>query len=217
MGYQVKPLSPIPNSRPPSSYTYTQPTSPKSPVNFVQYHQQYREEYPPIEFNDRFPRRRSRSRTRRKRVVRSLDFEVGLREDTASTSSEAPSYHRYPEEDDWEDRGRGRRMEREYPKADVEAALEAADEDTPQLPMAVLEARPRRGNPAPRPTANLHPYVCALAPTLRNLRAHPHRFRSPLLHPPLVSYLESIERGTSRLINFVDLVDLSMIPHDHHT
>lgn len=180
MGYQVKSLSPIPNSRPPSSYTYTQPTSPKSPVNFVQYHQQYREEYPPIEFDDRFPRRRSHSRTRRRRVVRSLDFEVGLREDAASTSSEAPSYHRYPEEEDWEDRGRGRR--REYPKADVEAAPETTDGDIPQLPMAVLEARSRRETTslAPRSTTNLHPYVAT--------------FTSP-----------------------IDLVDLSMIPHDNHT
>ncbi|KAF9777923.1 hypothetical protein BJ322DRAFT_1015308 [Thelephora terrestris] len=168
MGYQVKPQSPIPNSRPPSSYTSTEPTSPKSPVNFVQYHQRYLEQYPPIDIDYRFPPRRSPSRTRRGRAARSLDFEVGLREDSASTSSKAPSYHQYPEEELWESQSRGRRREREYPKADVEAALGTTDEDAPQLPTAALEARSRRGevaDTAPRPTTNLHPYVCALPPT----------------------------------------------------
>ena len=164
MGYQVKPQSPIPNSRPPSSYTSTEPTIPKGPVNFVQYHQRYPEIYPPLDVDYRFPRRRSSSRTRRNRVARSLDFEVGLRGDNASTSSEAPSYHQYPEEEPWESQDRGRRRERDYPKADVEAAFGTTDEDASQLSMAVLEARPRRtevANSAPWPTRNLHPYVRA--------------------------------------------------------
>jgi len=146
IGYQVKPQSPTPNSRPPSNYTFPQPTSPKSPVNFVQYHQQQPREYPPIEVEYGFPHPTSRSRTRLDRNFRSLDFEVGLREDSSSSYSEAPPYHQYPEEDRWEDRGRGRRRESERP------------------PMVVLEAwaRAERANP-PQPIMNLHPYVCALA------------------------------------------------------
>lgn len=184
IGYQVKPQSPILISRPHSSYTFTQPASPKSPVNFVQYHQRYREEYPPIEIDESFPC--TRTRTRRERIVRSLDFEVGLRDDTLSTFSDAPSYRQYPEEEEWEDRGRRRRREREYPKGDVEAIAGSpgtTDGDTHQHPMAVLEARPRgreAANHPPRPTSsNLHPYVAT--------------FTSP-----------------------IDLVDLAMIPHANY-
>lgn len=166
IGYQVKPQSPIPNSRASSDHSFTQPPFPKSTANFVQYHQRYREEYPPIEVDYRLPHRRSRSGTGRDRNVRSLDFEVGVREDNASTSSEAPSYHQYPEEVDWEDRGSGRGREREYPKADVEAT----DGDTPRLSMAVLGTRPRRDEMTNRLTTNLHPYVCSLTSTLTGLR-----------------------------------------------
>ena len=214
MGYQVKPQSPTPNSRSSSNYTFTQPTSPKSPTNFVQYHQRYREEYPPIEVDRRFSRRRSRSRTRRDRNVRSLDFEVGAREDTASTSSKAPSYHQYPEEEYWEDRGRWRQWEREYPKADVEAASETSDGDAPQLPMAVLGTGPGRGemaSTAPRPTTNLHPYVCCLI-SHTSLRIDLYNFRSPLLRLPLVSYTRITSNPLMlNMIDFVDLVDLTKI------
>ena len=175
IGYQVKPQSPTPNSRPPSHYTFP-PTSPKSPVNFVQYHQQQLREYPPIEVEYGFPHAASRSRTRFDRNFRSLDFEVGLREDSSSSYSEAPPYHQYPEEDRWEDRGRGRRREGEHP------------------PMMVLEAwsRAEGANPPSRPTMNLHPYVCASALECRSVRTD-HNCRSPLSRLLLVSYPKSDE------------------------
>jgi hypothetical protein len=167
VGYHVKQQSPTPNSRPPSHYTFSQPTSPKSPMNFVQYHQQYRGEYP-IAVDYRFPPIASQSRTRQDRNFRSLDFEVGLREDNASSYSEAPPYHQYPEEDRWEDRGRGRRRERGYSKTDVEAI----NEYVLQPSMATLDARPRGGegtDPPLQPAMNLHPYVCTLASMCRSL------------------------------------------------
>ena len=179
MGYQVKPQSPIPNSRPPSHYTFPQPTSPKSPVNFVRYHQQQLREYPPIEVEYGFPHATSRSRSRLDRNFRSLDFEVGLREDGASSYSEAPPYHQYPEEDPWEERGHERRSERDHP------------------PMVVLEAwsRAEGTNPPPRPVTNLHPYVGALSLTVSIVRANHHNCRSPLSRLLLVSFLESNERA----------------------
>lgn len=195
MGYRVKSQSPIPNSRSSSNYSFTQPTSPKSPANFVQYHQRYREEYPPIEADHTLPRRRSRSRTRRNRGARSLDFEVGVREDNASTSSEVPSYHQYPEE--WEDRGRGRPREREYPKADLEAPAATTDGDATRVSLTMLGTRPRRGemaNPAPRPTTNLHPYVGDLTSTLVSIRTDIYRRRSPLSPLLLVSCPERNKR-----------------------
>ena len=175
MGYQVKPQSPTPDSRPPSHYTFPQPTSPKSPVNFVRYHQQQLREYPPIEVEYGFPPTASRSRTRLDRNFRSLDFEVGLREDSSSSYSEAPPYHQYPEEDQWEDRGRGRRREGEHP------------------PMVVLEAwsRGEGTNPPPRPIMNLHPYVRILPLTRRSLQTDPHACRSLPSRPLLVSYLNT--------------------------
>lgn len=188
IGYQVKPQSPIPNSRSSSNCTFMQP--PKSLVNFVQYHQRYRELYPPIEVDYRFPPRNSRSRTRRDRNARSLDFEVGVREDNTSTSSEAPSYHQCLEEEHWEDRDRGRQRERKYPKADVEAAPETTGGDAPQLSTTVLGTRLRKAemaNPAPRPTTNLHPYVCGPASTLISPRTNSSGCRSPLSRLPLVS------------------------------
>jgi len=196
IGYQVKPQSPIPHSRPLSHYAFP-PTSPKSPVNFVQYHQRFRREYPPIEVDCGFPHTVSRSKTRKDRIFRSLDFEVGLREDNASSYSEAPSYHQYPEEDRWERRGRGRPREREYPKTDDEGIAGTTDEDAPQLSMAVLEARPRRDvifNPPLRPTTNLHPYVRALALTRRSLQTNFYDCRSPLSLLPSVSHQRSNER-----------------------
>jgi hypothetical protein len=170
MGYQVKPQSPLPCSRPQSQYTFSQPTSPKSPINFVQYHQRYREDDPPIEVDYGLPRLRSRSRTRGDRHSRSLDFEVGPREDSASTSSEAPSYHQYPEEEYWKSRGRTRRREKECQKTDIEAVPGMVDGDASKLSTAVLKARPRSGGmagPATRPATNLHPYVCTPTSTLR--------------------------------------------------
>ena len=195
MGYQVKPQSPTPNSRPPSHYTFPQPMSPKSPVNFVRYHQQQLGEYPPIEVEYGFPHTTSRSRTRLDRNFRSLDFEVGLREDNASSYSEAPPYHQYPEEDRWEDRGYGRRREREHPKADAEAVTGTVHGDGPQPSMVVLEAwsRAEGTNPPPRPVMNLHPYVCALALTRRSLQTDFRICRSPLSRLPSVSYLKSNE------------------------
>ena len=191
IGYQVKPRSPTPKSRPPSHYTFSQPMSPKSPVNFVQYHKRHRREHPSIEVDSGFPPTASRLRTRQDRNFRSLDFEVGLQEDTASSYSEAPSYHQYPEEDQWEDQGRGRRREREHPKADIEAIPEMTYEDEPQLPMTVLEARPWRGertNPPPRPAMNLHPYVCTPISTRRGLQTNFRDYRSPLSLLPSVSH-----------------------------
>jgi len=171
MGYQVKPQSPTPNSRPPSNYTFPQPTSPKSPVNFVRYHQQQLRDYPPIEVEYGFSHTASRSRTRLDRNFRSLDFEVGSREDNASSYSEAPPYHQYPEEDRWEDRGRERRREGGHP------------------PMVVLDAwsRAEGTNPPPRPPMNLHPYVCALTLAPRCVQSNLHNRRSPLSRPLLVS------------------------------
>ena len=190
IGYQVKPRSPTPDSRPPSHYIFPQPMSPKSPVSFVQYHQRHRREYPPLEVDCGLPRTTSRSRTRQDRIFRSLDFEVGLREDSSSSYSEAPPYHQYPEEDQWEDRGYGRRREREYPKADVEAIPETMYEDDPQLSMEVPEARPRReeADPPPQPTMNLHPYVCVPTLTRRILQTNFRNCRSPLLLLQLVSF-----------------------------
>jgi hypothetical protein len=193
MGYQVKAQSSTQNSRPPSHYTFPQPTSPKSPVNFVQYHQQ-RREYPPVEVEYDFPRTASRSKTRHGRNFRSLDFEVGLRDDNASSCSEAPPYHQYPEEDQWE--GRGRRREREPSKADVGVVPWAMDGDAPRPSMAVLEAWQRRAteaNPPPRVVMALHPYVCTLASMCGNFRTDLRDCRSPLLRLPLVSHLESNE------------------------
>lgn len=196
MGYQVKPQSPTPNSRPPSHYTFPQPTSPKSPVNFVRYHQRQRQDYPPIEVEYGSPPTASQSRTRLDRNFRSLDFEVGLREDNASSYSEAPPYHQYPEEDKWEDRGRGRRREREYPKADTWTIDETTDGDGPQPSMAALEARSRRAegtNPPTQPATALNPYVCALASTRRSVRTDPRVYRLPLSRLPSVSHLKSNE------------------------
>jgi hypothetical protein len=106
--YQVKPLASIPDSRPPSHYAFPQPMSPKSPVNFVQYHRRHQPEYPPLEVDYKSQHTTSRSRTRKDRNYRCLDFEVGIREDTSSSYSEAPPYHQYPEEDQWEDRSSGK-------------------------------------------------------------------------------------------------------------
>jgi len=192
VGYQVKQQVPTLNSRPPSHYTFPQPTSPKSPVNFVQYHQRYRGEYP-IEVDYRFPPIASRSRTRQDRNFRSLDFEVGLRDDNASSYSEAPPYHQYPEEDRWEDRGRGRR-EREHSKADFEAVPGTINENA----IAMFEARPRRGEgtgPPLQPATNLHPYVGALASMCRNLQTDFHNRRSPLSPLLSVSHLKFNRHG----------------------
>ena len=202
IGYQVKPHSPTPISRPSSSYAFMPPTSPKSPANFVQYHQRYLEEYPPIEGEYGFPRRRSRSRTRRDRDVRSLDFELGVREDNTSTSSEAPSYRQYPEEEYWEDRGRGGQKEREYPKADVEATPETTDGDAPQLSMAVLGTGPSRGEMAPRSTTNLHPYVCAPTLALTNPWTDSYGYRSLLSRLPLVCYHQKYEEPAKLIDSF---------------
>ena len=196
MGYQVKPQSP--NSRPPSHYTFPHPMSPKSPVNFVQYHQQHQQEYPSIEVDYVFPRATSRARMRQDRKFKSLDFEVGLREDNVSSYSEAPPYHQYPEEDRWEDWGRGRRTERESPKADLEVLPSTTDGGALQLSMAVLEDRPRRGEGAilpPQPPIHLHPYVRALTSTLKILWTNIHDCRSPPSLLPLVSCRRSNERG----------------------
>jgi hypothetical protein len=172
MGYQVKPQSPIPHSRRPSHYAFPQPTSTKSPVNFAQYHQRYRGGCCPTDAGHEFPRTRSRSGTRRDRNFRSLDFEVGFPDDSISTSSEAPSYHQYLEEEEWEDQDCGRRRESGHPEADAEAVPGMTDGDAPQLPMAELEPRPRgeTANPASPPTTNLHPYVRALTLILGSLR-----------------------------------------------
>ena len=197
IGYQVKPQSPIPNSRSASHYAFSPPTSPKSPVNFVQYHQRHRREYPPIEVDCGFPHIISRSRTRMDRNFRSLDFELGIRADNASSYSEAPSYHQYPEEDQWEGWGRGRRREGEYPKTNVEAAAGTTDEDAPQPAMAILEARARREevfNPPLQPTMNLHPYVRAPVSTRRSFQTNFHDFRSPLSLLPSVRHQQSNER-----------------------
>lgn len=197
IGYQVKPRPPTQNSRPQSHYTFPQPMSPKSPVSFVQYHQQHQREYPPIEVDCEFPCTASRPRTRKDRIFRSLDFEVGLREDNVSGYSEAPPYHQYPEEDQWEDQDLGERREWEHPKIDVEMVSGATDEDVPQLPMTVFEARPRRGgrpSSLPLPTTNLHPYVRVLASTRRSLQANFSDCRSPPSLLPSVSYLKSGER-----------------------
>ena len=150
MGYKVKPQSPTPEFKSTSQSTFTQP---KSPVNFGQYNQQNREEYPPMD-HYRFPR----SRTRRDRNVRSLDFEAGLREENGSTSSEAPSYRQYPEDECWEDRSRGRQIEREYPKPDVEVTGTIVG-DMSQPPSSTLETG-QRAETAHLPASNLHPYVC---------------------------------------------------------
>jgi len=193
VGHRVKQQAPTLNSRPQSHYTFPQPTSPKSPVNFVQYHRRYRQEYP-IEVDYRFPPVTSRSRTRQDRNFRSLDFELGLREDNASSYSEAPPYHQYPEEDWWEDQDRGRRREREYSKADDEVAHGTISEDTPQPPIAMFEARPRRGegvHPPLQPAMNLHPYVRALASVYGNLKSNFHNRRSPLSLLLSVSHLKS--------------------------
>jgi len=191
IGYQVKPQSPTLNSRPPSHYTFSQPISPKSPVNFVQYHQRQRPEYPPIEVECDFPRTASR----KDRNFRSLDFEVGLREDNSSGYSEAPPYHQYPEEDQWEDRGRGRQREREHPKADVEAVPEPTAGDAPQSSAVMFESRLRRVKR--NPAVSLHPYVCTLTSTFTSVQTNLSNCRSPLLRLPLVSYLRSNEHAKS--------------------
>ena len=194
MGYQVKPQSSTLNSRPQSHYTFPQPTSPKSPVNFVRYHQRQRQEYPPIDVEYGSPRAASQSRTRLDRHFRSLDFEVGLREDNASSYSEAPPYHQYPEEDKWEDRGRGRRREREYPKADAWAISETTDGDTPQASMPVLEARSRRGEGTnPQPVMTLNPYVRALASAYGSIRTDLGNYRWRLSRLLSVSHLKPQE------------------------
>jgi hypothetical protein len=135
--------------------------SPKSPVDFVQYHQRHQPEYPPLEDDYGFQRTASRSRTRKARNFRSLDFEVGIREDTSSNYSEAPPYHQYPEEDQWEDRGSGKRREREQPKAGVETDHGTTYGEGPYLQMGVFDARHGRGEASlpPHPGMNLHPYV----------------------------------------------------------
>jgi hypothetical protein len=170
--------------------------SPKSPVNFVQYHKRHRREYPSIEIDCGSPPTASRLRTRQDRNFRSLDFELGLQEDTVSSYSEAPSYHQYPEEDEWEDRCRGRPREREHPKADVEAISGTTYEDGPQLPMAPLEAGPWRGNTPRQPATNLHPYVCAPTSTRRGLQTNFRNRRSRLSPLQLVSH-KSNERDKS--------------------
>lgn len=196
IGYQVKPQSPTLNSRPTSHYTFSQPTSPKSPVNFVQYHQRHRQEYPPIEVEYGFPRTASRSRTRQDRNFRSLDFEVRLREDNVSSYSEAPPYHQYPEEDQWEDRGRGRRRERKHPTANVEADSGTIHEDAPRPSTVAFEARPRRGERTIlQPAINLHPYVRTLTSTRSSLQTNLRARRSPLSLPRLVSQLQPNARG----------------------
>lgn len=167
----MKPQSPIPHSRRPSHYAFPQPTSPKSPVNFAQYHQRYREGCCPTDAGHGIPHTRSRSGTRRDRNFRSLDFEVGFPDDSISTSSEAPSYHQYLEEDEWEDQDCGRRRESGQ-QAGAEAIPGMTDGDAPQLPMAELEPRPRgeTANPAHPPATHLHPYVCTLPSALGTLR-----------------------------------------------
>lgn len=220
IGYQVKPQSPTPSSRPASHYTFSQPTSPKSPVNFVRYHQRQRQEYPPIEVEYGFPHTASGSRTRLDRNFRSLDFEVGLREDSVSNYSEAPPYHQYPEEDQWEDRGRGRRREREHPKADAWAVTEATSGDASRPSMAAFEARQRRAggtNPPFQTATTLHPYVCALASTCTSVQTDLHNSRSQLSRLLSVSHSKSVQRTRQVLIDhFLDLVDVSKIPPDNY-
>lgn len=140
--------------------------SPKSPVDFVQYHQRHQPEYPPLEVDHELQRATSRSRTRKARNFRSLDFEVGIREDTSSNYSEAPPYHQYPEEDQWEDRGSGKRREREQPKAGIESHPGTIYGDGPYFQMGVFDTRHGRGEASlpPHPATSLHPYVCS--PTL---------------------------------------------------
>ena len=194
IGYRVESQSPTPNSRPPSHFTFPQPASPKSPVNFVRYHQQ-RRECPPIEVEYGFPHTASRSRTRHNLNFRSLDFEVGSREDHASSYSEAPPYHQYPEEDQWEDRDRGR--QREHPKADTGAVTGTTSGDAPQLPMVVLETRLKgtEGIDSPlQPVTTLHPYVRALASTRGGVQTDLRNCRSPVSHLQSVCSLKSNER-----------------------
>ena len=102
ISYQVKPPSLIPDSRPPSNYAFSQPISPKSPLNFMQYHRCHQPEYPPLEVDSKSQHAASRSRTRKGRNFRSLDFEVGIWEDTSSNYSAVLPYHQYLEGDQWE-------------------------------------------------------------------------------------------------------------------
>ena len=171
--------------------------SPKSPVNFVQYHQRHQPEYPPLEVDYESQHTTSRSRTRKARNFRSLDFEVGIREDTSSSYSEAPPYHQYPEEDQWEDGGSGKQREREQPKAGIEVTPGTTYGDGPHLQMGVLDARRRRGEASlpPHPAMNLHPYVRTPTPTHNDLRADFRNCRLPLSPLPLVSRQTSGERN----------------------
>ena len=84
--YRVKPRSSTPISRPPSYHTFSQPMSPKSPVNIVQYHKRRQRGHSPIEVDCGFPPMVSRLRTWQDRNFGSLDFEVGLQEDAMSNT-----------------------------------------------------------------------------------------------------------------------------------
>ena len=118
--------------------------SPKSPVNFVQYHQHRLPEYPPLEVNYESLHTTSRSRTRKGQNIRTLDFEVGIRGDTLPSYSKAPPYHQCPEEDQWEDHGSGKQRERGQTKASIEVTPGTMHGDGPHLQMGVLDARRRR-------------------------------------------------------------------------
>ena len=115
--------------------------SPKSPVNFVQYHQHHQPKYPPLEVDYESQHTMSRSKGRN---FRTLDFEVGIRGDTSPSYSEAPPYHQCPEEDQWEDHGSGKQRERGQTKASSEVTPGTTHGDGPHLQMGVLDVRRRR-------------------------------------------------------------------------
>ena len=155
----------------------------------MQYHQRHQPEHPPVEVDYEFQRTTSRSRTRKARNFRSLDFEVGIREDTSSNYSEAPPYHQYPEEDQWEDRGSGKRREREQPKDGIETDSGTVYGDGPYVQMGVFDARHGRGETSlpPHPATSLHPYVRNPTLTRKDLGADFCDCRLPLSPLPLVS------------------------------
>ena len=115
--------------------------SPKSPVDFLQYHRRHKPEFPPLEVYYGFRRTTSQSRTRKARNFRPSDLEVGIREDTLSSYSGAPPYHRYWEEDQCIDRGSGKRREREQPKVGLKTDPRMAYGDGSYIQMRAFDAR----------------------------------------------------------------------------
>lgn len=115
--------------------------SPKSPVGFVQFHQHHQLEHPPLAIDYGFHCTRLLSRKRKGRDFRSLDFEVGIRENASSSYPEAPPYHQYLKEDQWEGHGSGEQREREQLKAGIGTDPGTMYEDGPYFQMQVFDAR----------------------------------------------------------------------------